>query len=132
MPPELSLNKLIWRKRMSADNGIYILVTKGATGEDSLEYRVAYHRGIDNIQFEPDWPSEQPCLNRSILIAYFGECEVFTDQDKAYEEAKALEAIDMTDEEYGYLDDNYLEDGICGLDYSSVPFPPQEPAITAT
>lgn len=84
---------------MSADNGIYVLLT---ITEKGPEYRVAYAQAIDNIygkfneelcRYEGDIPA---------IVSVFGEAKVFHILN---------EALDFA-EEMAY-DHEYLEDGIC-------------------
>jgi hypothetical protein len=90
---------------MSADNGVYILETKGP------EYRVAYASAIDNLtwagddSFDGDW-------NKKSVRDYFGESKVYTNLDEAYNEAHMLH-------------DNWswTEYGICILPYGNKEFP---------
>ena len=81
---------------MSADNGIYILQTKGP------EYRVAYHQNIDEIygNFSDDsfqWPGDP-----DMMFLYFGDAPMFSTQEEAIEYASKLTK--------NY---DYLEYGIC-------------------
>lgn len=81
---------------MSADNGIYILQTKGP------EYRVAYHHNIDAIYgtFDDDTYLWNP--NPEKILEYFQSAPVYTDIENA---------LDMAEEmSYAY---EYLEDGVC-------------------
>lgn len=85
---------------MSADNGIYVLLTETDKGP---EYRVAQCQAIGNIygkyndelgRYEGDIPN---------IVSVFGEAQVFHSLN---------EALDFAEEmEYNY--DSYLEDGIC-------------------
>lgn len=84
---------------MSADNGIYILLTETEKGP---EYRVAYSQAIDNIygkfnqelcRYEGDIPS---------IVSVFGAANVFYTLDEAHDFAEEMEST--------Y---SYLEDGIC-------------------
>lgn len=83
---------------MSADNGIYILLTETEKGP---EYRVAYAQAIDSIygkfneeKFRYDGDDEQ-------IRSVFGESEVFYTLNEALDKAEEIEQ-----------DYNYLEDGI--------------------
>lgn len=73
---------------MSADNGVYILETKGP------EYRVAYAHAIENIFYDS-----------KILRECFDGCEVFSTRKKALD--KAAEICDYAE---------YTEYGICLID----------------
>ena len=87
---------------MSADNGVYVLVTENLNGNS--EYRVAYAHAIDNVygKYNPDIEGFEGDLEA--LQATFGESQVFQTLD---------EAIDLA-EEIAYTHE-YLEDGICVL-----------------
>lgn len=83
---------------MSADNGIYILLTETEKGP---EYRVAYAQAIDSIygkfneeKFRYDGDDEQ-------IRSVFGKSEVFYTLNEALDKAEEIEQ-----------DYNYLEDGI--------------------
>lgn len=81
---------------MSADNGVYILCTKGP------EYRVAYGQSIDQIYGDFSDDSLEWQGDPHAMLNFFGEAVVFTDE---------FSAIDKADEialEYAYL-----EDGVC-------------------
>ena len=84
---------------MSADNGIYVLLTETEKGP---EYRVAYTQAIDNIYGKFN---EELCRyegNIPSIVSVFGEAKVFHTLN---------EALDFAEEmEYDY---EYLEDGIC-------------------
>ena len=92
---------------MSADNGIYILITtdmhkktsdhstENTFGKGILAYRVAHCQGIDNI----DWYEEhQPYNVGACLNDYFGNAPVFYDKEQAREYALLLM------ENYSYLE----------------------------
>ena len=104
---------------MSADNGVYILVTK--RGHNKREYRVVECQCVDNITFDPDYPLynfpiHAPQLNADNTISLFGKARVFTDQKIAEGYAQCL--LDITIEKYGIC-----EYGIVWLDYSAIRFP---------
>ena len=69
---------------MSADNGIYILVTP-ITDSKVFEYRVAHCQAIENIDYDPKY-----------LNLYFGECSVFLTKTDALREAAKQEEEIMT------------------------------------
>lgn len=84
---------------MSADNGVYILETKGP------EYRVKYAHNIDSIygQFDDKtghWKGDQTAIKE-----VFGSEKPFTELNQALDKAQEIS--------YGY---SYLEDGICQID----------------
>ena len=67
---------------MSADNGVYILVTSTASGRE--EFRVSHAQAISNIHAEHgDW-------DKSYVKILFGECEVILDEQEAFQEAVSL------------------------------------------
>jgi hypothetical protein len=83
---------------MSADNGVYILHTKGP------EFRVAYHQAIDNIygNFNDDtghWDGDP-----YKIVEYFEKAPVFLDINSAWDYAEKLA------ENY-----DYLEYGVCQI-----------------
>jgi len=81
---------------MSADNGIYILHTKGP------EYRVGYHQAIDNIYGNFSDESFQWQGDPEIMYHYFHSDKMFSSLEEALDFAESLS--------YNY---EYLEDGIC-------------------
>lgn len=100
---------------MSADNGVYVLMTKAADG--GVEYRVARAGAIENIFECPDiFPSEvadadaPEGLNTDMTRAYFGSREAYRD--------KALALLAAHD-----LEDGSTEYGVRIFDYSSLSFP---------
>lgn len=74
---------------MSADNGIYILVTP-TEKEHRYTYRVAHAMAIGNIYYYEDGP-----LSDATIVKYFGKCEVLTNKrraiDLAYEMKQVME-----------------------------------------
>jgi hypothetical protein len=91
---------------MSADNGIYILVSPNKeTG--FTEYRVIYAQSIDNIYFQPDHGD----FNTEHLRNYFAKCKFNTSDIDALAYARKLES------KY-----SYLEYGIKWI-YMNVDFP---------
>jgi hypothetical protein len=81
---------------VSADNGIYILQTKGP------EFRVAHQQGIDNIYGEFSDESFQWKGDPEMILEYFQNAPVFSNLEEALDKA-----ADMS---YDY---EYLEYGIC-------------------
>ena len=81
---------------MSADNGVYILETKGP------EYRVAYGQNVDEIYGEFSDKSLQWQGNPRAIFEFFGEAIVFLDEFDAIDNAEQIA-----------LEYEYLEDGIC-------------------
>ena len=84
---------------MSADNGIYILLTESAKGP---EYRVAYAFAIDNIYGKWNVESAKYNGNLDAIVEIFNESEVFFSLNEALDYAEAIEH-----------DVGYTEDGIC-------------------
>ena len=98
---------------MSADNGIYILKTRRERGR--WEYRVAHCQAIGNIAWRPNYPAQNPQLNRQSLYDLFGRCKVFNDLKIAQGYAMRMaEEIDV------------LEYGVAVLDYGGIWFPGRE------
>jgi hypothetical protein len=81
---------------MSADNGIYILHTKGP------EYRVGHHQAIDNIYGNFSDESFQWQGDPGMMYHYFHADKMFSSLEEALDFAESLS--------YNY---EYLEDGIC-------------------
>jgi hypothetical protein len=81
---------------MSADNGIYILHTKGP------EYRVGYNQAIDNIYGNFSDESFQWQGDPEMMVEYFQDAKMFSSLEEALDYAEDLS--------YNY---EYLEDGIC-------------------
>ena len=84
---------------MSADNGIYVLLTESEKGP---EYRVSYASAIDNIYGE--WNAEKALYegNLSAIKETFAESQVFHTLNEALDFAETLE-----------YDIGETEDGIC-------------------
>lgn len=91
---------------MSSDNGVYILKTQHPSGE-GFEYRVAHAQGIDNLYYDLevddyagiDSPYSQDFFDFP-ANEFFGGCEVYTDEARAWNAAWA-EAGDHSILEYG-------------------------------
>ncbi len=90
---------------MSADNGIYILKTAAQKG-GGYEYRVTHAQAIENIYYDVSSGEQWEHFIPEIAFQYFGEGQVFTDEQEAlgYAHKKA--------EEYAVL-----EYGVCVLDH---------------
>lgn len=98
---------------MSADNGVYILATRGRKRKGrGREYRVAHVQAIENAWFDPDYPASRPRLNRELVLELFGKSKVFTDLKiaRGYAERILEEVV-------------YAEYGIRVLWYTDLPFP---------
>ncbi|PNX46218.1 MAG: hypothetical protein BV459_06850 [Thermoplasmata archaeon M11B2D] len=79
---------------MSADNGVYILLTKGP------EFRVAHTQAIDNVYGE--WSDDDNIWmgNPESILDTFGESHAFDNIEEAYDVAEILErSVEFT--EYG-------------------------------
>lgn len=75
---------------MSADNGVYILVTEG-TQEGELEYRVAHTQNIEDLNWNPgtaDYDGDY--LEPEFALDVFGDKQVFTDEKSAWAEARRI------------------------------------------
>jgi hypothetical protein len=84
---------------MSADNGVYVLLTETEKGP---EYRVAYANAIDNIygKYNNDlgrYEGDVKCIKST-----FAEAPIFHSLNEALDHAEELEN-----------DYEYLEDGVC-------------------
>ena len=99
---------------MPADTTIAIMVTRGH--ESGYEYRVAVHQAIENLYWKPDYPADNPVLNRQEMIVRFRKSPVLRDMEKAEHLAHQLE---LKYESLG----SYIEYGIKTLDYSNIFFP---------
>ena len=116
---------------MSADNGIYILVTRGRQ-EGEKEYRVAHAQWMSVLWFAPDHPRDRPGegLNTRYAQMLFGNSRVLTDRKIA--EGYAQRMHDEHDEH-----DEHTEIW-CGiivtLDFSHIRFPrvPEDQEIAST
>ena len=106
---------------MSADNGIYILVTTdmhkwvneytthNMTPDGIKAYRVAHAQTIDSLHYHE---KRQKYNLGWCMDQFFGNCPVFYNEDEAYDYAKRLEA-----------DIGYTEYGICLLDFERYRYP---------
>lgn len=106
---------------MSADNGVYILVSRGRKTRHGFkkEYRVIHAQAIENIDWSPDYPvdASEPKLNREMVLVYFGEARVMSDRRIAEGYAQCL--FDEMERDGGFV-----EYGIRWLDdFADVPFP---------
>ena len=97
---------------MSADNGVYILATKGRE-RGKKEYRVAHAQAIENIDYAPDYhPGGSGGLNTESVQYTFGKSPVFTDRKIAEGYAQRL-----------HEEQSWTEYGICFLDRLHVRYP---------
>ena len=83
---------------MSADNGVYVLLTESDKGP---EYRVAYTQAIDSIYGKFNEETFRYDGDDKFLISTFGESEVFYTLNEALDKAEEIAQ-----------DYDYLEDGI--------------------
>ena len=81
---------------MSADNGVYVLHTKGP------EYRVTYANAIDNIYGDFNDDTEHWDGDPEMIREFFNISPVFDNLD---------DAMDFAEQEA--IQHEYLEDGIC-------------------
>ena len=84
---------------MSADNGIYVLLTESEKGP---EYRVAYAHAIDSIYGKFNDETFRYEGNLISIQDTFGQAPVFHTINEALDYAEELEQ-----------DYDYLEDGVC-------------------
>jgi len=80
---------------MSADNGIYILVTKSSDG--SSVYRVAYASAIDDLNW---YMNSEPYNVGAYLVRTWGESEVYQTETDAMGHALRLSGL-VPSTEYG-------------------------------
>lgn len=79
---------------MSADNGVYILFTRGP------EFRVAYTQAIDNVFGEWNEQDSNWKGDPEYILDVFGSANVFSNIEEAYDVAEILErSVEFT--EYG-------------------------------
>lgn len=79
---------------MSADNGVYILLTKGP------EFRIAHTQAIDNVYGEWNTESNTWQGDPDSLLSLFGESKTYHNIEEAYDEAEVIErSVEFT--EYG-------------------------------
>lgn len=112
---------------MSADNGVYILVSRGRRTRHGhkTEYRVIHAQAIENIMEQPDYPAaylmmQDPELNRRKVLEYFGKARVFTDRRIAEGYAQAI--YDQWMKDFGVV-----EYGIRWFDeFAHISFPKDE------
>lgn len=91
---------------MSADNGIYILQTKGP------EFRVGYHQAIDNIYGMFSDETLKWLGDEEMIHYYFHTDKMFSNLEEALDYAAEMS--------YSY---SYLEDGICVItDFKELDF----------
>lgn len=98
---------------MSADNTVAVLITKARKG-DGVEVRVAHVQALENIKYEPDYPSgKYRVLNRRWVRALFARARIFfNDVEAAWSYAESVER------EVGYV-----EYGVEQFDFSNIYFP---------
>lgn len=85
---------------MSADNGIYVLLTETDKGP---EYRVAYSHAIDNIYGDYNHDIGRYEGNLKSIVSVFGEAPIFHTLNEALDFAEEME----------HNSEHYLEDGVC-------------------
>lgn len=81
---------------MSADNGIYILVTPTEKG-GVCEYRVAEAQAIENLVYF------DPSGDEIAMWDYFHHSTVYYSEEMAWKSARELETI-IENSEFGYLE----------------------------
>ncbi len=95
---------------MSADNGIYILVTP-KEGTTDCEFRVVHCQAIENIYWDAGSDSESDEIQPERLKEMFGNAEVHWNQDLARDEAFHM-ASDIEEDgvlEYGIREIHYFK-----------------------
>ena len=98
---------------MSADNGVYIGWFPTADG--GVEYRVIHAQAIDNTEDSDQFPNE---LTDAYIVSYYGDAEVYTNEDDANK--KAVEIYkDIMNDDFGCA---IIEYGIQIIEYPR-PFP---------
>lgn len=95
---------------MSADNGIYVLLTETVNGP---EYRVTYAHAIDNIYGDYNHDIGRYEGNVKNIVSVFGEAPIFHSLNEALDFAEEMEQNS----------ENYLEDGVCVItDFKDLSF----------
>ena len=84
---------------MSADNGIYVLLTESKKGP---EYRVAYAQAIDSIYGKFNEETFKWDGDKEAMLDIFKDASIFYTLNEALDHAEEME------QNY-----DYLEDGIC-------------------
>lgn len=74
---------------MSADNGIYILVTEA---EEGKEYRVRELQAIENVEWDPkaQKPTDDPDVKIENARRMWEGCDVYRSKEEALEYAAAI------------------------------------------
>lgn len=85
---------------MSADTGTYIL--QSTTDDGTPEFRIVHCQSIDNIYGQYINESSSWSPDPKNIVEYFGQSEVYTNLEQAWDEAFKL------DESKGWS-----EDGVC-------------------
>ncbi len=100
---------------MSADNGVYILVTNRGRGK--REYRVAHAQCIENLTDTRDYPPDRGALvNGMCMMEVFGDATVLT--DRRITEGYAMRMLEEITKDGGIC-----EYGIKWLEYPTLRFP---------
>lgn len=100
---------------MSADDGIYILKTRGGpyrnyAGRPDFYYHITHAQAIENIDYEPNYKG----FNLQGLMSYFGHCHMEYSEEDAYKYAREME--ERQHKEIGF----YPEYGVCLIDASHI------------
>jgi hypothetical protein len=96
---------------MSADNTIVVLRTAGRNGK-TAEYRVAMVFAIENMWYEPNYPSaSHPEVNREWLLQEFGNCLVMSAEEALDAASNLKKKVEV------------VEYGIQFIDYRKMTFP---------
>jgi hypothetical protein len=85
---------------MSADNGIYILVTQALFGGKPAgqEYRVAHAMAIDNLYYDVETGEPREDFIPEVAFQYFGDCVAHRN------DVTALDVADLLAREYPILE----------------------------
>ena len=100
---------------MSADNGIYILITPVSTGSIAKQYRVVHSQNIEEICWDKQAKKLADTIQPEMLMERFGNASPFSDECVAYKRAFKM-ARDIRDEGAP------LEYGVSEIEYDK-PFP---------
>lgn len=106
---------------MSADNGVYILVTNRGRGK--REYRVKHFQCVENLTYDPDFPQHRPEVNLDVMLSHFGKARVITDRKIAEGYAQAI--LDEIERNGGIC-----EYGIVWLEFPTIRFPKEAKQTT--
>ncbi len=101
---------------MSADNGVYILVTRRDLNKKEYRVKMTWASEIEGLTIKPNHPASRPELNLARASRIFGESKVFNDRKIA--EGYAMRMLDERLES-----GQECEFGPVWLDHSTIHFP---------